>query len=73
MPAFDTEQFVVRDLFCDDYVFRFPLYQRPYRWGTRHAEVLLNDILEAAGTEGKVDDHPPYFIGSIVLVKQVER
>jgi hypothetical protein len=73
VPAFDTEQFVVRDLFSDDYVFKFPLYQRPYRWGVQHAEALLNDILEAAGTEGKVDDLPPYFIGSIVLVKQVER
>lgn len=61
------EQFVVRDLFCDDYVFRFPPYQRPYRWGSRHAEALLNDILEGSGTEGKVDELPPYFIGSIVL------
>lgn len=73
VPAFDTEQFVVRDLFSDDYVFRFPLYQRPYRWGTPLAETLLDDILEAAGSQGKVDDHPPYFIGSIVLVKQKER
>lgn len=73
VPAFDTEQFVVRDLFSDDYVFKFPLYQRPYRWGAQHAETLLNDILEAAGSEGKVDDLAPYFIGSIVLVKQVER
>lgn len=52
VAAFDTEQFVVRDLFSDDYVFKFPLYQRPYRWGTQHAEALLNDIMEAAGTVG---------------------
>ena len=73
VPAFETEQLDVEDLFSDAYVFKFPLYQRPYRWGTQHAEALVNDLLDACGDGGGIDTLPAYFIGSIVLVRQSER
>lgn len=57
-------------IFSDDFVFRIPGYQRPYAWTTEQAQELLDDLLtfmQAAG--GPVDSMPPYFLGSIVLIK----
>ena len=57
-------------IFSDDYVFRIPGYQRPYAWTTEQARELFDDLLtfmQAAG--GPVEEMPPYFLGSIVLIK----
>ncbi len=60
----------IRKIFCDDFVFTIPLYQRAYAWTTEEAEELLQDLLRAMnGIEDAVDDLPPYFLGSIVLIK----
>jgi hypothetical protein len=58
-------------IFSDDYVFRIPGYQRPYAWTTEQAGELIDDLLsfmQAYG--GQVEDMPPYFLGSIVLIKK---
>ena len=63
------EQAISR-IFSNDYVFRIPDYQRPYAWTTEQARDLFDDLtsfMEAA--PGKVEDMPPYFLGSIVLIK----
>ena len=52
-------------VFCDDYVFEIPFYQRPYAWTTDEVGELLEDLLFAM----KRGDDVPYFLGSIVLVK----
>jgi uncharacterized protein with ParB-like and HNH nuclease domain len=60
----------ISKIFSDDYVFRIPGYQRPYAWTTEQAQELLDDLLtfmQAAG--GPVEEMPPYFLGSIVLIK----
>lgn len=57
-------------IFSDDFEFRIPGYQRPYAWTTEQAQELLDDLLtfmQAAG--GPVETMPPYFLGSIVLIK----
>lgn len=57
-------------IFSNDYVFNIPGYQRPYAWTTENARELFEDLLgfmQAAG--GQVAEMPPYFLGSIVLVK----
>lgn len=57
-------------IFSDDYVFQIPGYQRPYAWTTEQARELfedLNGFMLADG--GAVEDMPPYFLGSIVLIK----
>jgi hypothetical protein len=59
----------VLDIFCDKYVFRIPSYQRPYAWTTEQAGELLSDILTACGDAGKPEDQSPYFLGSVVLIK----
>ena len=61
----------VAKIFSDDYVFRIPGYQRPYAWTTDQAQELFDDLLmfmQAAG--GPVEEMPPYFLGSIVLIKE---
>lgn len=56
----------VRKIFCDDYAFVVPHYQRPYSWGVEEAGQLLDDLLFAAFQNGE----KPYFLGSIVVVKK---
>jgi hypothetical protein len=60
----------IAKIFSNDYVFRIPPYQRPYAWTTGEARERFDDLLafmQAAG--GAVEDMPPYFLGSIVLIK----
>lgn len=57
-------------IFGDDYVFTIPGYQRPYAWGTDQARELLDDLLQALNDAPvKLSDSAPYFLGSIVLIK----
>jgi hypothetical protein len=58
-------------IFSDDYVFNIPSYQRPYAWTTEQAREIYEDLtgfMQASG--GNVSEMPPYFLGSIVLIKQ---
>ncbi len=52
-------------IFSSDYDFVIPDYQRPYSWGTEQALQLVDDLEDAL--ERAPDE--PYFLGSIVLVK----
>lgn len=56
-------------IFSSDYDFRIPDYQRPYSWGEEQSVQLLDDLVDAL--ERDTDD--PYFLGSIVLVKDKAR
>jgi uncharacterized protein with ParB-like and HNH nuclease domain len=60
----------VSRIFSNDYVFNIPNYQRPYAWTTEEARDLLDDLLSfMSGSGGNVEPVPPYFLGSIVLIK----
>ena len=64
-------EYPIRKIFSNDFVFRIPLYQRPYSWTTEQAGELLDDLLDFTGQgTTAVDDLSPYFLGSIVLIKQ---
>lgn len=57
-------------IFSDDYVFKIPGYQRPYAWTTEEARELLDDLIGFMKSDGgSIDEMPPYFLGSIVLIK----
>jgi hypothetical protein len=60
------------DIFCDKYLFRIPSYQRPYAWTTEQTSELLDDITTACGDTGNVADQSPYFLGSVVLIKDAQ-
>lgn len=58
------------NVFSDEYVFTIPRYQRPYSWQTEQAGDLFDDLVGAMGDSGgDVAAQPPYFLGSIVLIK----
>jgi hypothetical protein len=60
----------VGKIFSDDFVFTTPSYQRPYSWKKEQAGELLDDLLQALGVGNlPVEDLSPYFLGSIVLIK----
>ncbi len=57
-------------IFSDDYVFRIPPYQRPYAWTTEQARELFDDLVDFMRSgPGDIESLPPYFLGSIVLIK----
>ncbi|UOF91553.1 DUF4357 domain-containing protein [Fodinisporobacter ferrooxydans] len=61
-------------VFSDDYLFTVPSVQRPYSWTTDEAGELLDDLLEFINHYGISENNishvdEPYFLGSIVLVK----
>lgn len=61
----------VGKIFSDDFVFTIPSYQRPYSWEKEQAGELLDDLLLALGVgNAPVEELNPYFLGSIVLIKE---
>jgi Protein of unknown function DUF262/Protein of unknown function (DUF1524) len=68
METIKAAEKALKDVFCDHYVFRIPPYQRPYSWTTEQASELLDDLVWAAGDD-KPGERPPYFLGSIVVIK----
>lgn len=60
------------DVFCNKFRFSIPAYQRPYVWTTENTEELFDDLLNAMGTTDNPSEASPYFMGSIVLIKNPE-
>ena len=61
-----AEEKALRKIFCVDYYFQIPYYQRPYAWTDKEVGELLDDICEAETNNRE----SPYFLGSIVLEKK---
>ena len=66
MKDLTAGEYALRKVFSSDYEFLIPDYQRPYAWGKEQALQLLDDLEGALGR----DTDEPYFLGSIVLVKE---
>lgn len=64
------ERKTVVEMFSRSFLFRVPLYQRPYSWRVEHSTALLTDLLEAVREEPDIARCEPYFLGTIVLVKE---
>jgi len=63
-------EYALKKIFSDDFVFSIPQYQRPYSWTVEQAGELIDDLLASVGaSSGSVADLDPYFLGSIVLIK----
>ena len=61
-------------IFSDAFAFTIPSYQRPYAWTTEHAGELLEDLIDFMDEYGGGEtDSNPYFLGSIVLIKEDDR
>lgn len=70
ISTISAEKLVVKDIFCDDYLFTIPNYQRPYSWEEEHCTQLLDDLHSFAFKGDDFNDLPPYFLGSAVIIKR---
>ena len=60
----------LKDILSDSYHFDIPPFQRPYSWTDEQVGDLYDDLVQAGGVDSAdVGELPPYFLGSIVLVK----
>jgi uncharacterized protein with ParB-like and HNH nuclease domain len=65
------KEYYCKDIFDKSFRFFVPRYQRPYAWTTEETEELLNDLWTAfTADDGDLDEKDPYFLGSIVLIKE---
>ena len=72
MPeTIDAKELQIVKIFGDDYRFEIPDYQRPYAWTKEEVGELLDDLIQAMDRENtkEMNEIPPYFLGSIVLIK----
>lgn len=65
MSDLEAHEVPLSKVFSSDYEFTVPDFQRPYSWGIEQATQLLSDLTEALDRS----DSEPYFLGSVVLVK----
>lgn len=65
MKQIEAGEIQLGRLFTTDYEFSIPEYQRPYAWGKDETLQLLDDLSGALSR----DTDEPYFLGSVVLVK----
>ena len=56
----------ISKLFCDDFLFSVPSFQRPYAWSPEQAGELLDDLEYSLRLPGEPS---PYFLGTIVVIK----
>lgn len=62
----------LKEIFSNYYAFEIPPYQRPYAWTTDQAGELLSDILAFLGNDSlEIKEINPYFLGSIVLIQEI--
>lgn len=61
----EAHEMALHKVLSSDHQFFIPEYQRPYSWDEEQAIQLLEDLTEAIDRGG--DD--PYFLGSLVLIK----
>ncbi len=65
------KEYYLKHIFGDGFRFFIPRYQRPYAWTTEETEELLDDLWTAYSTNGQpVEKRDPYFLGSVVLIKE---
>ena len=70
VTSLTAHEFPISDIFSDKYVFSIPSYQRPYSWKNEQAQDLFDDLIShMRDRPGKIEDAPPYFLGSMVLIK----
>ncbi len=67
MHKLEAHEVPLYKVFSSDYDFRIPDYQRPYAWQEEQAVQLLTDLDEALDRGSE----EPYFLGSVVLVKDM--
>lgn len=63
--AIQAVEHKILDVLSKNYAFKIPDYQRPYSWQPEQAMQLVQDLRDHMGRSAE----EPYFLGSIVLIK----
>jgi hypothetical protein len=58
----EAKEIMVGNLFSENFMFKIPIYQRPFSWNSDHFHDLFDDISGSMET-----GHEQYFLGSILL------
>lgn len=64
-----AKEYPLLKVFCSDFEYHIPSYQRPYSWEERHTETLIDNLYDFYSNNRDKN----YFLGSIVLIKKDER
>ena len=71
MALLTARERTLSQLFTPSYKFRIPHFQRPYAWTEEETGKLLSDLAAASlNAPSQMADAAPYFLGTIVIVKQ---
>lgn len=65
-------EYILSKVFSNDFAFEIPHYQRPFSWTLEQTGELWDDLTSAmeVGTGVPIEEAPPYFLGTVVLIKQ---
>ncbi len=65
--SIEGEAYQLKDILATELsaYYQIPIYQRPYQWGKKQCEELLNDLFENYEDHGEDD----YFCGSLVFIE----
>ncbi len=69
MQRITGHEYQLSKIFSQEFEFSIPSYQRPYAWTTEEAGELWDDLISFMQDQGSGGEDP-YFLGSIVLIKQ---
>ena len=70
MQKISGAEYPLKKIFSDDFDFIIPSYQRPYAWTIEEAGELFDDLYSFMNQDGSGEKDDPYFLGSVVLIKQ---
>jgi len=69
LETIEAKELQLVNIFNDSYLFEIPEYQRPYAWTTEQVSELFDDLIYAMRKGGEINEVSPYFLGSIVIIK----
>ena len=74
-----ADEYFIKDLFDERFLFNIPDYQRPFSWERDNFEQLCEDMdsvisfdFENIKSKGMEEEVEPFFVGSIILCSKKE-
>ncbi len=65
MSKITGKEYPLNKIFCSDFEYHIPVYQRPYAWTEEETGTLFDDLFDFYSTRSSEN----YFLGSIVMIK----
>jgi uncharacterized protein with ParB-like and HNH nuclease domain len=62
IPQLNASAKTLEKVFCPDYAFRIPIYQRSYSWNEDQVAELISDLDAAMSEKSEISTLPSYFL-----------